>query len=55
MSEDATRFDTVAAAEKALTDAGFTRNIGAAMWINGNVRAKVIRDSGSNKFVISQK
>lgn len=55
MSEDATRYDTIAAAEAALTQAGFKRDVQSAMWVSGNDRAKVIRDSGDGKFLISRR
>lgn len=48
-----TSFDRLADAERALTEAGFTRNVGQAMWVNGRVTAKVVRQD--NKFVIIQK
>jgi len=48
-------YDTVAAAERALIAAGYHRDASAAVWVNGNQRAKVTHNPADRKFYISAK
>jgi hypothetical protein len=45
-------YDTIALAEKAITDAGFTRDTQRHIWVNGSKTAKVMREGPPYKFYV---
>jgi hypothetical protein len=42
-------FETIAAAEAAIVAAGYVRDNGRHIWVNGNRTAKVLRDDAREK------
>jgi hypothetical protein len=47
-----TYYETIALAEKAITDAGYVRDSQRHIWVNGNKTAKVMREGPSYKFYV---
>jgi hypothetical protein len=49
---DKVYYETIALAEKAITDAGYVRNGQKHIWVNGSKTAKVVREGPPWKFYV---
>lgn len=48
-------YETIAAAEQAITSAGFTRDAGRALWVHVDGRTAKVVSAPGNKFAIIYK
>lgn len=47
-----TYYDTIASAEKAITDAGYVRDNQRHIWVKGDKTAKVMREAPGKFYVL---